>query len=286
MVAMVPGVSVKQSEELITLPLTEGLSVRLYPDSRPSNLEIGGLHKGLILIADGKELVEEGAGLGVPVAVYGDKTYFPGSSRVDVLHTYPPTIRKTYELNMVSRKSIMDLKISDAVYRPFHAVFHAAYVSAPHLRPILNGVMRLREEAGIETSFEKGENRGSVPVTYMVSTNEIAVEVDLSNLRAEGLVEVAVLNEQGARFSVYSDSDNVTLRGNRIGGWDIVSAGECTLSDPSSGASFTLSSIDGARLRRGREAVKNRFSWAGLNYSLCNDTKKFRYLIHVRSHRV
>ncbi len=276
----------KHVEEPVTFPLTGELSVRLYPDSRPKTLEIGGLHKGLIILANGEELVEEGAGLGVPVAVYGDKTYFAGSSKVDVLSANPPILRKTYELNMVSRKSIGNISISDGVYRPLHAVFHAAYVSVPRLRPILNGVMRLRDEAGLETSFETRESRGSVPVTYSISPNEIAVEVDLSSMKPDGLVEIVILNEQGARFSLYSDCDNCLLEGNCIGGWDVVEAKECTLSDPSSSASFTLRSMNGALLRRGREAVKKRFSWAGLNYSLSKDARNFRYSINLRSQQI
>lgn len=268
--------------EPITLPLNGRLSVRLYPDSRPSNLEISGLHKGLVLVADGEELVEEGAGFGVPVARYRDKTYFPGSSRIEVLSSDTPVVRKTYHLDMVSRKSLGGRRISDSLYRPLHAAFHAAYVSIPRFRPILNGVMRLREDAGLETSFERRKSRGEVPVTYTISPTEIAVAVDLASLETDGLVEVAVLNEQGARFCSYSDSNGLTLQGNQIGGWDVVAASECRLCDPTKDVLFALRSVEGTCLRRGREAVRRRFSWAGLNYTLPPPLKMFRYRVILR----
>ncbi len=272
--------------EPITIALARGLSVKLYPDFRPTNLEIGGIQKGLVLVADGEELVEEGAGFGVPVARYRDKTYFPGSSSIEVLGDDPPRVRKMFDLDTVSMKSLGGHKIRDSIYRPLHAAFHTIYISEHRLRPVLNMIMGLRNDAGVTTMFEKKLSRGIVQVTYEVTPNGIEVEMDMRGLEVEGIVEVAVLNEQGARFSRYSDSSGLVLKENRIGGWEAVTAPECTLTDPTAGVSFTLRRADGSVLRRGREAVKGRFSWAGLNYTLYPSPETFKYRLKITNRTI
>lgn len=60
----------------LTLKVNDRICVRLYEDSRPCFLEVAPLQKGLVLLFDGKELVEEGMGFGAPVVKFKDKTIF------------------------------------------------------------------------------------------------------------------------------------------------------------------------------------------------------------------
>ena len=68
-----------------TTSLHNGLALRVYVDNMPTNFEISDIHKGLILLESGKELIEEGAGFGLPVAKYGDKSIFPGSAYIEII---------------------------------------------------------------------------------------------------------------------------------------------------------------------------------------------------------
>lgn len=56
--------------------LSPKVSIRVYADCRPHILQTTKLQKGAILVFNGRELVEEGLGIGAPVCLYGDGARF------------------------------------------------------------------------------------------------------------------------------------------------------------------------------------------------------------------
>jgi hypothetical protein len=106
--------------------------------------------------------------------------------------------------------------------------------------------------------------------------------VDFSTLDMNNCKEILILNEQGASFfRQIFDNSGVMLRDNQIGPWAKVTAEKASFSDIHRQLSFSLENIKGATLYRGREKVTDRFSWAGMTYSLNANESFFAYTVRI-----
>jgi hypothetical protein len=85
-----------------TLPLSEGLAVRLYADPRPHTGKVARLQKGLVLLVDGHERVEEGFGFGLPLIEVAGQAYLSRSATVEQVGD---TLVKRYQMNTVDTPS-------------------------------------------------------------------------------------------------------------------------------------------------------------------------------------
>ena len=268
----------------VNVNLTNRLSVKLYVDSRPHCMETAPLHKGLVLVVDGQEVIEEGMGFGVPVVKYHDKTYFSSSADVKIEKNQSILIvNKTFILDAISRKKFWrSAYIDDDVYSLARKKFEKLYLSNKKFSPFFNEIMELRNLAKIKTEFQKVKPRGIIKVNYEIQASEINVKADFSDLTLDGCEELLVLNEQGSNtFDTYLDADGVKLVGNKIGGWDEATADQAFMLSSKSKVSFCLQRKRGALLFRGWENTKSRFSWAGLNYSLRPNCGIFDYSIRL-----
>jgi hypothetical protein len=268
------------SKGMFTQKISDHLSVRLYSDCRPNCLETAALQKGLVLLFDDKELIEEGVGFGVPIVKYDDKTFFPGAARVSMKETGSEvTLTKIYKLNTVSLKKFGSATyINDTLYSPLRKTFQTLYLKHKKLTPLFNKIMELREIANVNTEFIEVKPRGEVTVSYQCRLNEIIVHVDFSKIALKQCSEILVLNEQGASFfPSYLDSKGLSLVGQGIGAWDAVLAKKSTLRSVNGKLSFQLQNMEGARLFRGFEHTKKRFSWVGLSYSMHPHNGTFDY---------
>jgi hypothetical protein len=272
----------------LTIRISDGLEARIYPDTRPDNLEISGIHKGLVLVHRGREVVGEGAGIGVPVVKYSDKTFFPGTAEVSISSVSdedPPVITKTFVLDTVSKKRVRDGSyFNDRLYHAIHRMFTRLYIPNKPLRPLFDKLMELRGAVGIHTEFVKTAPRGRVSVTYELRPDGIDVEVDLLSLDREGCEEIVILNEQGSTFfTLYRDSAGLEFVGRDIGPWDEVRADRASLSFGDLSLTYILRRAKGVSLYRGWEQVEGRLAWAGLNYSLSPELPSFSFRIQLQT---
>jgi len=268
-------------------PLPQGLALRIsdeaagegaYPTRR--------LQKGLLLLADGQPLAEEGVGFGVPILKRGAQTVFPGAmilawTRRGRLWE----VKATYDLCLVER--LAGRGGSSVRPRLLYAAkdaLAALHRRSPRLRGTLTATSSaLRRTLGWVTTFEETASHVPVEVTYTIDGDSGRVDVGLSlSDLPDGVTEVIVMNEQGGRsFDLFVTSDGGALSGPHIGTWDAVTAARAALVSTGSGALFSVGQADGATLRRGRELVGSRLAWAGFGYTLPPTKTRFVYDVRI-----
>jgi hypothetical protein len=248
-------------------------------------METSALQKGLVLMLDGKELVEEGMGFGVPVVKYNDKTYFSSRAKISKQKTSTGyLIKKTYSMDTISKKTWRGGYINDNFYSTWHKRFAKIYLNHKEFSPLFNRLMEYRELARIKTEFVKVKPRGIVETEYLIEGSLVKVTVDFSDLKLNGCEELLVMNEQGSTvFDTYIDSNGLVLIGTKIGGWHAVTAKRASIENRDGLIAFQIDKTPIATLFRGWEKTKNRFSWAGLSYSLPPFCRTFSFTISINS---
>jgi len=264
-----------------TIPISEFLSLRLYSDTRPHCDRIADLQKGLIFVYQGEELVGEGTGFGVPIARYQDKTYFPGSSTVQIFQKVDCiTAIKKFSLDMIYELKFRKARIESTITRKLLRYLSELYQKHKHWRPILQ--QNLLGHFGVQTNFVRTKPVGHVVVTYRVETSLIHVKADFKLLKKEGLQKVFLLNEQSSKhFRKYFDSNGAVLFDKHIDAWDNVEADWTCIYNESGEVGFRLWNAKDAILRRGREFLEGTLDWVGLDYEIGPEKTFFEYDIEV-----
>ena len=240
-----------------------------------------------MLLDGGRDLSEEGVGIGVPVLKRGLQAVFPGSMTLAVLSEGPAwRVRATYRMDLVERLGgdRGGPVRSRSVYA-LRDVLAAAHRRVPALRAPLTAVSNAaRRRLGWVTTFELVPPVATIPVDYRVaeSGSVVTVAVDLRGVPAGAATEIALMNELGAgEFDRYEDAAGASLRGAAIGTWDPVDAATASFVSSRRGLAFTLAQAPEARLMRGREAVAGRLAWAGFGYVLRTGRPAFTYDVRI-----
>ena len=269
-----------------TVALTDELAFRVYPDSRPNNLKVAQLQKGMIMVFKGRELVEEGVGMGVPVAVYSDETYFAGTAELSRDYGDNEIVMKRFFMDRISRKSWKISRIvNNPIYRFVSRLSAGVYRDYPISRRAIFPLMMLRNKLGVHTVYAKASPRGEITVTYTVKNGNLGIRVDFSGLSRESLRKVVLLNEQGASFfKRFRDSKGLDLVDDKIGAWEHVGGDWASLSDVERTLSFSLKQLFGCRLFVGREYVKNHLAWTGMGYEVEPHLNVLNYTVSIQEH--
>lgn len=232
----------------VTVSLGEDLALRAYEDTRPHVGKIDELQKGLVLVVDGRERIEEGFGFGAPIVRYGDMTYLSRAADIAVTSSASGTV-----LSKVYTIAVADYPVQ---------ILHRKY----------------RDVAAF----------GEVVVTYTLSGDSpILVSVDLSRLDP-GWDEVFLMNEQGARaFTRYQDGSGV-IWPDLPGIWDAVRDDCGCWIDPRRRLRFCVETANPQSRFIGRERYVQYYwagiyslSWSGIDLHVTPPDVTVDYRIHI-----
>jgi hypothetical protein len=263
------------------VPLSNSIALEVYSNTKPHNLKIANLQKGLILVHNGKEKVGEGTGFGFPVLIYPKETFFSGSSKVSVAQTTESIkIRKEFNMDRAARNKLGNVYLENQKARAFIRYLTDLYQKNRRFR-----FLSLKEffvKMGVESTFVKTAAVSKVAVTYDINKCFINIKVDFHYLQKVRPKKVFILNEQSAKFfRKYSDARHVSLVDKRIGAWDGVSPEWACFTDMQGQVGYRLWKVNGSVLRRGREIMNNCLDWAGLDYEVNPVCENFEYKIEI-----
>jgi hypothetical protein len=271
----------QQNAEEHTVPLLSSVALRVYSNTKPFNLKIANLQKGLIFVHNGIERVGEGTGFGFPVLIYGKETFFSASSTISVAHPGSfVRIRKEFFMDRIARNKFRNVHLENAQARTFIKYLTELYQRNKSLR-----FLSLKEffvNMGVESVFVKTASIGKIIVTYDLSSCVVNVKVDFSQLKKKHPQKIFILNEQSASFfRKYSVAQYESFVDEQIGAWDIVDSDWACLTDLQESVGFRLWNINGCVLRRGREIMNGHMDWAGLDYEVYPQNDVFEYKIEI-----
>jgi hypothetical protein len=268
-----------------TVPFSKNVALNIYSDTQPYNGLLGGISKGLVLVQNGNELIGEGSGFGVPVALCREKTYFPGSSMLHVLRREDCTaFVKQFTLDMLPEKWFRKARLENITQRRLSGQIASIYGKYEHVRYAFETLKlkNLSRSIGIHTNFVISKPIGNVNVAYLIKPPIIHVKADFKPLRKSSLRKISLLNEQSSQyFDNYRDSNGTVLHREKIGTWERVTADWACMSHSSGAIGFRLWQVKGAVLRRGREFLNGVLDWVGLDYEVDAGRTCFEYDIEV-----
>jgi hypothetical protein len=266
-----------------TYSISDSVALRIHSDTKPQNMKIANLQKGMILLYKGAEVIGEGTGFGVPIGKYSDETFFSGSSFLQVQKQENSVIiRKEFLMDLIARDKFRNLKLENRKLRRIIDSISLLYQKHKRLAQFILLTKGLLFKFGVESIFSRTSSKGKVIVTYTIDRNRILVKLNFSQLDRNSLQKVFVLNEQGAHFfRKYSDSEGLNLNDDEIGAWNDVTAQSAKIADKQDRIGFSLKNVEGTMLRRGREVVKGSLDWIGLDYELNPEDDQFEYEIEI-----
>ena len=282
------GLALSQStqqldSEKYSIPVSNCLALNVYSTTKPNNLKIASLQKGLVVVCNSRERIGEGAGFGFPVLVCPKETYFSGSATVSLSQTSKAiTVRKEFVMDRTARNKVGNMRLENKRTRAFIRYLCNLYQENRHFRSQFLKLTEFAVNMGLEATFKKIAPVGKVFVTYEILGNVVNVQVDLNQIETKNRKRIFVLNEQSASFfRKYRDSKGTEFVDGQIGAWDNVKAEWACFTDAQKQVGFRLWQAKNAVFRRGRETMRDCLDWVGLDYEVNPDCEKFEYRIEL-----
>ena len=265
-----------------TVRISERLSLRIYSDTRPNNLKIANLQKGLVFIYDGIERLAEGTGFGFPVVMTSSETYFSGTASLQRFKDGDTfVVRKVFTMDRLARSTIRNVRLENSKVRMLFNALSSIYQKHRQFRYLTLTLKNIPLRMGVQTDFVKTNPVGTVTVTYRIRRDRISVRTDF-RLSEVVIKSIFMLNEQGPEFfNKYEDSKGTVLFYGQIGAWDTIDAEWACIANADNGAGFQVRNESDSILRRGRETQKNTLDWVGLDYEIDPKRKLFEYEIKI-----
>jgi hypothetical protein len=266
----------------LTVRISRQLSLRVYSDTKPNNLKIANLQKGLVFIYDGIERLGEGTGFGFPVVMTSRETYFSGTAQLQTRKEKDAVIiRKVFIMDRVARNKIRNVTLENLRVRMFFNALSKAYQDHRRLRFPTLALKSILLRMGVQTEFVEAPPIGKATLTYRISKDYITVKADFM-LSKTGIRRLFILNEQGPEFfNKYEDSNGTCLFNDQIGAWDQVDSDWARITSAANGAGFQIKNEPPSILRRGKETQTKTLDWIGLDYEIDDRSTSFEYEIKI-----
>jgi len=262
--------------------ISKRLGLRIYSDTKPNNLKIANLQKGLVFVYDGVERLAEGTGLGFPVVMTSSETYFSGTASLQRFRDGDTfVVRKVFTMDRLARNTIRNVRLENSKARMLFKSLSSIYQKHRQFRYLTLMLKNIPLRMGVRTDFVKASSVGVVTVTYRISRERVLVKAEFRFLE-DVITSIFMLNEQGSEFfNKYEDSNGTVLFDGQIGAWDTVNAEWACVTNADNGAGFQVKNEPNSVLRRGRETQKNTLDWVGLDYEIDPKRKLFEYEIKI-----
>jgi hypothetical protein len=278
---LIPSLTRTQLSQRLSLSIDAPVSSGPYPTSK--------IQKGPVLSCGSTDLSGEGVGLGVPIAKFAHRVFFPGQARI-IERLTDDQLRAwivDYELNLEERLTLKSGKnIRSENFYALKEWFAGLHKAIGASRGVIEcSSSALRRAWGLSTTFEPTRSVGNVRVSYTVDrpARMLRVSVNASGFNKTGCSEMILLNElDGGLFDRYCDANGLALVGKEIGTWEETASDCVTFIDSRHNIALRLRNVARSSMYRGREVVPGRLSWAGIAYVIAPPRTNFSYNIAIR----
>ena len=271
-------------DEKIDLVFDGRIALRFYADSRPHAYQTARLQKGAIIVCNGMELVEEGLGIGVPVCRYQDGTRFSLSADTFADDSDEnPRLVKIYDMNGMASKRFREMLIRRGTHLAhFLKILEKGYRGLPRFKTEATLMLDILSMLGMRNEYLMSRSKGRIAVSYHRSRMGLEIKASLDELSCQGLQSIVFANEQGGiLFNEYEDSTGIRLHDDQIEPWLVTQAEWASLLSQASGVEFTLRRPSPWLIVRGREVVRNRISWSGLDLYCEGPPQALEYSVEI-----